>query len=189
MNKKFLLINIFIAILFFGLGLVAFNLINNQKINENDIFQKGWDAGWDTAKNRLYQNNSSEIIDNRTKIRKSVLGNIVDIEGKKIIVKIRPLEILALPDLDNRIILIDSQTEITKKSKKDQNEYSEELEKFYKENEQYRNMPNAPTPIMFNEKKINISELSKGQLVKIVSSNNIIHLKQFTASKITILKK
>lgn len=192
MYKKFILFFL-CAIIFFGLGFalgILYKKSDNKKntnniINNNDTFQ----AGWEAAKKRLYHNDPSETANNSKMTRTVVIGSIEKIEKEKITVKIEPLEILASPDLDYRIISMNDKTDILESIKKNPGDYKVELEKFFSENPQYKNAADAPVPNIYYEAKSNISEFKTGQLVKISSLNDITNEKQFIASKIIILSK
>ena len=95
------------------------------------------------------------------------------------------------PDLDNRIVEIDSSTEIIKLVKKEEEEYKLELDKFYKDNkkllEQTVNTLDYPAhPSLCNKIEVSATELQTGQRVEVKTSENIRDKKQFIAQEIII---
>lgn len=196
-------IAIILIIIFFAFGFGAGFQIANKKNAaanikpDNDTYQ----AGWNAAKARLNQSLMGMAIPAGAEIN-NVNGIIQKIDGNKITVKINPLEPLADPDLDIRIITIDANTKINLTVQKNEAQFQKEMQEFQDMlMKNQNNSTQAPVPIMppistdptqapitppmsFEIKNINSSELEVNQQVLITSSENIKDKKEFTAIQI-----
>ena len=119
MSKQTITI-IIIVLVSFGLG---FYLNDYYKSVTNDnTFQ----AGWDAAKQRLEETGFFPTMEEDTEVA-FVNGEIKEIKDNKISLEIYPLEPLADPELDNRIVEVDENTKIYQLVEKDQAEYQKEM--------------------------------------------------------------
>lgn len=170
-----------------GIKICSVNNISGQNIkSNNDTYQ----AGWNAAKARLSQSPMGMAVPAGIEI-KNVSGTIEKIDGNKLTIKIIPLEPLADPDLDTRIITTDSNTKITLAVQRDQAEFQKEMQAFQDKmmNAQEQVDPNqVPTPIMppmaYENKDISLSELKEKQQVLITANENIKDKKEFMATQI-----
>lgn len=197
MSKKTLwMVIIGVAILFFAAGYAFPSFNKSGTLIPNNNYQ----AGWDAAKKRMsdggfYPASSSEV--------KSVTGEIKDISNGKITLKIRPLDLLADPVLDERIITIDSTTKIFSQEPKDQKEFFAEMTEYDKQlkNNQAKaatvttGTSTAPIEIAtltppngFIKTEIALSDLKVGQTVSVMADKNIKEVKEFNAIEINFYK-
>ena len=123
-------IKITILIIFLLLLIAIFSFFLNIKIN--DTREVSYQKGWDDAKARLYAQIGS--IANDGVITDMVFGTITNINGNQINIKISSTELLSDPVLDNRIVIINNQTQIYKFQLKNREEYEKELDNYYNEN-------------------------------------------------------
>lgn len=206
--KKTIIIPLAAALVFFTLGYLIsakmrapagqapagsawFNIANPLK--GGDTFQ----AGWDAAKKRLAESGFMPIMSNIE--IKSISGEVKAVGDKTVTLKIRPLEPLADPNLDERIIEVDANTKIYVLAQKDQALYQKEMAEFNKKmQEQMKNMPKAgealavpATSIMppefFTKKQASISDIKVGTTVNVVATDkDIKNTKQFSAAEISL---
>lgn len=193
MSKKTLwMVIISVAILFFSAGYSFTFFAKTGSVISNNNYQ----AGWDAAKKRIsdggfYPAASSEV--------KSVTGEIKDISNGKITLKIRPLDLLADPALDERVIIVDSSANIFSQEPKDQKEFSAEMAEYSKQLKNNQAQAAAVTtgtstapievtfltpPNGFIKTEIAISDLKVGQTVSVMADKNIKEVKEFSAVEI-----
>ncbi|MFH1523061.1 MAG: hypothetical protein ABIE43_04575 [Patescibacteria group bacterium] len=205
-STKQLFITILVtAIIFTSVGYIGasnFNLCNLTQSDTKTVpaGQNTYQSGWEAAKKRLAETGYATGMMNEMEI-KSIHGQVEKVEGNKITLKTRPLEPLADPDLDTRIITVDNQTKITMQKQKDQAEYQKEMED-YSQKMQANNeammkaepgeapapltdMPMPPT--MYTTKTGSISDIKKDANITITADKNIKNEKQFTALEINLI--
>lgn len=160
--------------------------------DRNDSFQ----AGWDAARERLKQSPLGMATLEKNDVR-DVNGKILKIVGNKIIVKINPLEPLTDPNLDERIIVIDSNTKIVATSRREDPKFLQEQqafqEKMKQQLEQRRQDPSVELEqiippmlgeIIFDKKDVALEELKEDMDISVTSAENIKEVKEFTAVRI-----
>lgn len=161
--------------------------IPNQNIKSgNDTYQ----AGWNAAKARLNQSPIGMAIPAGMEI-KNISGTIQKIDGNKLTVKINPLEPLADPDLDTRIITADASTKINLAVQRDQVQFQKEMQAFQDKmmKPQTQTDPTqvpdmSMPPMSFENKVISLTELKENQQVMITTNENIKDKKEFVATQI-----
>ena len=177
------IIIIFIILLSYLAGAFSF-AIYTQK-NERAEFQ----AGWEAAKQRIENSGFYDDVEigKSTQI-KSVTGKIKQVENNKLFISILPISPLDEDALNERIVLVDQNTQIYKIKKKSDKEYNKELEKWLEENKEYLDRPDAPIaqPVMYYEELVNKESLKIGQSIAVEADENIRIKKQFKAQKIVI---
>ncbi len=189
MSKK-IIFGIIAALIIFIAGILCGISIpkNNSIISggKDNSFQ----AGWDAAKARLSQSPAGMAIPTNAEI-KSVNGAIQKIDGNKLTVKINPLEPLADPNLDTRIVVVDSSAKIILDVPKDQAQLEKEMKEFQDKMKQpsAQTDPSQPAvPIMpptsFTSKDISLSDLKVNQYISVTANENIKDKKEFTATQI-----
>ncbi len=183
-NKKFIII--IVAVVFFIFGYILSSQINlPAKIGPAG--QNTFQAGWSAAKQRL-----AEFMPPLTQGEiKSLSGQVQKIEGSKISLKIRPLEPLADPALDNRLAETDNNTKIYKLVQKDAAEYQKEMKEFTKKmEEQMKNPSERPAPLMppemYAKKESALSALKAGDQITVIAQENIREKREFKAVEIVI---
>ena len=122
-----------VALIFFSLGY----LIGSAKVSPTGklaISANTFQAGWEAAKKRLADSGFAAPMANLE--INNVSGQVTAIQDNAITLKIRPMEPLADPSLDERIVKIDNQTKIYVLEQKDQALYQKEMADF---NKKYRN--------------------------------------------------
>ncbi|MDP2736699.1 MAG: hypothetical protein Q8O59_02860, partial [bacterium] len=157
-----------------------------------------YQAGWDAAKKRLSDSGFAAAPMADFEIN-NVFGQVTAVQDNAITLKIRPMEPLADPDLDERIIKVDANTKIYIQEQKDQAEYQKEMEDFNKKmQEQINNMPapsQAPAtpsaaimpPEFYTKKQASISDIKTGAQINVIAvDKDIKNTKQFSAAEINI---
>jgi hypothetical protein len=189
MNKK-TLIAIIAALVIFLVGVLVGMSFSKKIVVSGNRQDNSFQAGWDAAKERLKQLPMGMALPADLEI-KNISGTIQKIEGSKLTVKINPLEPLADPELDNRIIVIDSNTKIILNVPKDQAQLEKEMKEFNEQMSKPRvsNNPNEPlAPIMpptsFTTKDISQSDLKVNQYISVTANENIKDKKEFIATQI-----
>lgn len=159
--------------------------------------QNNYQAGWDAAKKRLADSGTIPMMGNLE--IKNISGEVTVVKGNSITLKIRPLEPLADPSLDERIVQVDNNTKITILAQKDQKEYQSEMAEFQKKmQEQMKNPPalvQVPTspasaimpPELFVKKEASLSDIKVGATLNVIATDkDIKNTKQFSATEIGI---
>jgi hypothetical protein len=180
--------NIIIVILFLLFVFVASFFLNIKINNVKDVSYK---KGWDDAKARLYTQIGPIATDSA--ITDMVFGAITKINENKIDIKINSTELLSLPELDNRIVVINNQTKIYQFQMKNDKKYKGELENYYGENNIDANtfIPGPGKqlgPDKYEQVLVSLENLQSGQLVNIYADKNIKESKSFIAKEIIIKK-
>ena len=180
---------ILIAIVFLVLGYGSSLII---PLREWAVFTSGentFQAGWEAAEKRLAESGFAPMLGEGIEI-KAVNGNIQKIEGRKITLKIQPLNPLADPELDIRVVDI-GQAEVYQLVQKDTEEFQKEMSSFNDRLQRQLDEPEKlPEPItppeMFIKKKISSDKLQVGQQITVTTEEDIKEAKQITASEIDI---
>ena len=174
MKIKIFVISV-IAILFFVSGFITSNKLNSKvEVDTEKYYQEGWNA----AKQRLYETGALAKIEIEYPI-KSVYGVITNIDKNKLYIKISPVEALAEPALDNRIVVIDENTQIYIYVRQDQEFIDRELEEQLQQGL-------IEEPELYFKKEVSISELQPQKTIVVNSTNDIRNEKQFIANEIII---
>lgn len=189
MTKKYILVFLITAIVFFVFGYISETIIYNKScssvpVDPNNTYQ----AGWQAAQKRLQDSGTFQIIDQKTLIME-IVGNVVEIKSDSLLVKIIPIEPLADSNLDIREIELNSQTLIKKIIKKDEQQYLKELNEFNdKHGDDYYGRPDATItpPNAYTETEISLAEVIIGEQVVIKTQENIRDVKKFTANEIIV---
>ena len=185
-----------VALIFFSLGY----LIGSAKVSPTGklaISANTFQAGWEAAKKRLADSGFAAPMANLE--INNVSGQVTAIQDNAITLKIRPMEPLADPSLDERIVKIDNQTKIYVLEQKDQALYQKEMADFNKKiQEQMKNPPKpgetpaTPAgaimpPDFFVKKEASISDIKVGMNINVIAADkDIKNAKQFSAAEINI---
>jgi len=172
---------IIIALLSFGLGYFL-------AASDRNEFQ----AGWDAANQRLTEIGYLEPESEEGAEIKTISGEVAGIEGDKISLKInRPLDPLADPELDIRIVRIDNETKIVLRIVRDEEELMKEMEEFENKmaeleerEEESEQWPSEPKSFIIKEGSL--SDIKIGQRISVVAGENIKAVKEFTALELTV---
>ena len=153
-----------------------------------------YQAGWNTAEQRLIETGFAPIMGIEDMEIRTVNGTVQEINNDKITLKIYPLEPLADSSLDIRVIEV-ANAKIYKFIEKNQEQFQKEMEEFeIKMREQAENSnseiidmsePLMP-PEMFIKQIANLNDIKVGQQLTVDTDIDIREAKQFKASKITI---
>ncbi|MBU1246949.1 hypothetical protein KJ973_02800, partial [Patescibacteria group bacterium] len=186
------IISVFIAVIFFGLGYIT-SKSHKQLCPQTTNEQKGdFQAGWDAAKQRLSETGFMPMLDDIESMEiKTANGEVTEINGNKISVKIYPLEPLADLELDNRVVEVDENTKVYQSVVKDQKEFQKELDEFRKKIDERINNPEGNTgpltpPSGFIKKETNLAAIKIGQQITVTAEQDIKNLEQFKAIEIII---
>ena len=191
MNKKTVITIFITAVLFFVLGALS-NIVKEvgvgacPKQDENDTFK----AGWNAARERLVETgvvSRPEGEETYTELS----GTIEEVSGNKLVVNILTLDVLADPELKQRVVEITNNTEVYKFIKKDSGVYEQEVAQY---NEAIKeiidpssdNYPSRPYPLQ--KVSGSVSDFSKGQKLQINTETDLKELKEFEAKTVIILK-
>jgi len=190
MEKKNIIIYFIIAVIFFSVGFMLSLGINKYTSGKQIDSSNTYQAGWEAARERLYKTGYLQLPDWQTPI-KEILGNINNVSNSKITIITEPLDPLADPDLNNRIVEINSNTKIFHYAKKSKEQYDKELEEFnskYKEKD-WMNKPDSDIlpPSNYYLAETVKDDLQTGQQIRVKASQDIKNEKQFIAEEITIL--
>jgi len=185
-----------VALIFFSLGY----LIGSAKVSPTGklaISANTFQAGWEAAKKRLADSGFAAPMANLE--INNVSGQVTAIQDNAITLKIRPLEPLADPSLDERIVKVDANTKIYTLEQKDQAEYQKEMADFDKKmQEQLKNPPKpgeTPAaaagaimpPEFFVKKEASISDIKVGMNINVIAADkDIKNTKQFSAAEINL---
>lgn len=174
---------IIIALGSFALGFFISDY-NPLAANQEDTFEAGWQAAEERLRETGYFPSLPEEEIN------FVNGEIKEINGNKISLNINPLEPLADPELDIRIIEVGENTKIYQTEKKDHEEYQSEMEEFNEamqaEIDNPEIMAGLTPPEPFTEKEINLSLLQAGHQILVQAEEDIRNIKQFKVIKIVV---
>lgn len=181
-----IIIVMFTAVVFFTMGCIFSFLGSNTSVGGNS-----YQAGWDAAKQRLSDSGMFPGGGMNIEI-KALTGEITEISGDKITVKIRPLEPLADASLDTRTVVVDSATKMSALQPKDQKEFLAEMDAYTKKIKANTAQMATATPATliampdgFNRTTISISDLKVGQMINVLSEKDIKEVKEFKASEIS----
>jgi len=174
---------IIIALIFFGLGFYANSY---YKSTITDTYQ----AGWDAAKLRLEETGFIMPMTEGMEIT-SVSGEVQEIKDNKISLKIYPLEPLADPSLDDRIIEVDENTKIYQLVERDQAEYQREMAEFNQRMQEQMENPETMAelgeyPEPYTKQEISLTNIQTGQQITVLAQEDIKDTKQFKAIEITV---
>lgn len=160
---------------------------------KNDTYQ----AGWQAAKKRLQESGYLHIMNAETEDIKNISGAVQEINGNKLTIKIMPLEPLADPSLDIRIVVVEENTKITLKEQKSSEIFNKEIEEYNKKmqdnlkerlEEKSASDSNIITPpSFFTEKKASIADIKTGMQIAVKAEQNIKEAKEFIASTVEIM--
>jgi len=189
--KQNVIIIVVTAVIFFILGIAipSGGTIIKDTTSEFGSFQEGWDA----AEQRLIETGFVPMMGEEMEIM-SVSGDVQDIKGNKITLKIYPLSPLADKNLDVRIIDV-SNANFYRLIEKDQAQFQKEMEDFDKKMttrmESSDTMAGATLdlitpPEMFIKQIISSSELKVGQQIMVTAGEDIKDAKQFDAEEVVV---
>jgi len=176
---------IIIALVFFGLGFYSGRLYPIGLKGENTF-----EAGWQAAKQRLSETGFMPMFGKDMEIT-SLSGEVKEVKGNKISLKISPLEPLADPNLDNRIVEVDEKTKIYRLIEKDPAQYQAEMEEFERKmGEEMENPEEIPEPVVFPEmyqqEEAVLTDIEAGQQISVRTEGDVKEVKQFRAIEIII---
>ena len=185
-----------VALIFFSLGY----LIGSAKVSPTGKLAIGantFQAGWEAAKKRLADSGFAAPMANLE--INNVSGQVTAIQDNAITLKIRPLEPLADPSLDERIVKVDANTKIYTLEQKDQAEYQKEMADFDKKMQEQLKNPLEPgqapippvgdvgPPEFFVKKEASISDIKVGMNINVIAADkDIKNAKQFSAAEINL---
>lgn len=171
MSKKTqIIIIILVALIFFGLG-YTYSATKNRTSANN------YKAGWEAARARLIENGF--IRENMEMSR--VFGEIKEINGDKMTLKIRPVDPLADQFLDTRIIIVDQNTKVYRAEIKNPKEYAAEIDAY---NKLPKDKRPADLPSSFKKTEISLADLQVGQTIEVRADKNIKDMKEFKVIEI-----
>lgn len=185
-QTKKLVINgvVILVVLSIGTG-IGFAIAKREASVSGNTFR----AGWDAAKKRLAE---SEYAIAAPSEALGVSGEIIDVRSDGVTVKIRPIEPLADPTLDIRVIKFDGDTKFSRLMQRDQVVYQKEVQEYARKMQQATGkMMTASTtvdtpPQLFIQKEISRSDIKKGEQVTVSAAQNIKDIKEFVAVSVLV---
>jgi hypothetical protein len=181
MNKKIIiLISLFFLGIGMGGGIVLQKIFFSQKKDANDTYASGWAA----AKQRLIDTSVFQEISKNVEI-KSISGIVKKIDNNIITIVAQPLEPLSDPNMDERFVVVDSNTKITAFIKKSDQQYQKELDEAIKRGN-FKQSPDSPDGGIteYSSESVSISQIATGSQITINSNEDLRNKKQFTAKEI-----
>lgn len=137
-------------------------------------------ACWDQARQRLKDTGFIPSSNDRTDV-KSVNGEITNISGNMITLKIQPLEVLADPSLDNRTIEINNATKIYQ-----MNKVAGVIGTAIKSGQSSGNN-NANLNYHYENKEVALGDLKIGDKISASSESNVLEQKNIRAKNVFLL--
>jgi len=124
----------------------------------------------------------------------SISGEVQQIQGNKISLKISPLEPLADPSLDYRVVEVDEDTEFYRLLEKNEEQYQKEIEEFDQRTEGEMIGPEGEVteaaeiapPDSYTQEEISLADIEVGQRINVRTEENIKEVKQFKAVSVTV---
>jgi hypothetical protein len=200
MDKKIIAIVIIVVFAAFASGFfIGIKLNKFQPVNAPGFSAKndpgGIQAGWDAAKKRLAE--SGFVSQNVNNPIKQVSGTVKEIKGNSVVLTIQPLEPLADPALDERIIEIDYNTKVYLMAQRDAKELAKAIEEFSKKIQAQAGKPlpsgtgtttnNLTPPESFTKKPAKLADIKAGSQINVTAQGEDIKtIKNFKAAEITI---
>ena len=186
--QKQIIIYVTIGIICFGLGFGLGSVGKFSLKPSAPAQQNSFEAGWNAAKQRLQETGFLPPVPDEIF---TISGQVQKIENNKITLNIRPLEPLADPELDVRIVEIDENTKIYQLKEKEFEQYEKEMKEYDKKmKEQMDTSEPVPEPITppepFVKEVAKLSDIKQGQEITVTSKENIKNKKQFRAIEIVI---
>jgi hypothetical protein len=153
-------------------------------------------ACWEQAKKRLTDSGLIALSESSKQEIKSVFGTVESISGNSISLKIKPLDILADPDLDNRIIGFGNSTKIYQVEKVESASGTKVDDSNRKTVEQggdlskldLKNIPKPNLPkFNYQNKEAKIEDIKAGDMISVLADSNIRDSKNIQAKVITLV--
>ncbi|MDP2736685.1 MAG: hypothetical protein Q8O59_02770 [bacterium] len=202
-TKQLVVFLIISGFIFTGFGYLFLPKIIGQAVvmkasvgseNKNNTFAAGMKAAYDRliARGRAdiamfgYGYQESKIID----------GKIKEIKDGQISLDVYPINPLADPALDQRIIKVDETTKIYKQAEKTAEQIKQDNEAFNKQmaefNQKMKEQPVGQPPMPprppepFGKQEIKLTDLKVGDQIMITAEDDIHAAKEFTAEEISV---
>lgn len=169
----------------FSLGAFTGPKVFSVKDPFNARVENTYDSGWGAAKKRLAESDFARMV-NIQDVR-SVQGSIESIQGERISIRIRPLEPLADPVLDSRVVVVNGATKVLRLEPKNPQLFQKEMEEFFeklKKNKVYTDSISPPES--FIKTDISVGDLKVGDRIIVLSGENIKVAREFLATEIRI---
>jgi hypothetical protein len=185
MKKPYLIIFILIIIISFGAGLfLGKNILG--KSSDKDC-ATAYQDGWNAMRDRIIKSGKIQLEDQVY----SFLGDVYKKTDTELFITPSYIDPLLSPDLDSRIVKVNTNTVIYQMTKKDNAQYQQEMTDFVKSN------PNRgpdgtgldggqDAPSMFVKDTRTFNEILVGQRITVKADENIIEKNEFTAKEIVI---
>ena len=186
---KQIIISVIIAILFFSLGFGLGDKASSvtQPTGTGVAVEDSFQSGWNAAKERLEE---TGFMPPTAEEIKTVYGVVQEISGQEFKIKINPLEPLAEPDLDLRIVKIDDNTKVYQLKQKSMETIIKEEQEFEKKmQEQFDSEFEGEfltPPEQYTKEKVDFANIKPDQRINVTAEQNIKDLKEFRAEEILI---
>lgn len=186
-KKQLVAAVLFTAIMFGGIGFYIAAPKSTIKY-DNDTFQAGLDAAYQRLIN---SGNASVVVRGYGYKASDTIGGIIkEINPKKIILEVSPLNPLADPGLRQREVDVNEVTKIYQSKEKTIEQYEKDMEDYNKKMAELNNdsggeMLNPPE--MFTKELINFDELKVGSNITITAKKDIHDQKNIAAEEIILI--
>lgn len=147
--------------------------------------EKNWQEGYEQGRQALIErlSDTGYLIPTIGEMR-DLSGEITKIGEDRIFFKIHIFDPLADPELDERVAIINEETQISLFKDKDPAEYQKEMDEWYRKTAEVQEGDLIAPPDHFIELDINLTDLNVGQSISVQAAEDIKEMKEFTATKI-----
>ena len=145
-----------------------------------------YQAGYDAAKKRVLDSSIGAMLHTPDDIR-TLPGVVTAVSGNRITINTKPMNPFDDPALDERIVVVTTDTKIFKLSQKDPKVFQAEMDAFTKKMQGGKVSPQGLIPPdMFIKAQVSVTDITVGNTVSVTAKQNIKSVKEFSASEVQI---
>jgi|GEM_PF-2832181 hypothetical protein len=192
--KQVLITALIVAILFSGIGFFGSELLNRDDYSFTTEYVDGVDlqSGLKAAYDRLIRRGHAAVVRGYgLRESDSIAGEIKSIQTDQLDLAVNPINPLADPSLDTRIIKITNKTKFYREVAKDYEQLENEMDEFQSvmggaigEGTEDFSLPELPLPFFNTE--IDRLELAVGKEIEVKAEMDIHNIKEFEALEIIL---
>lgn len=183
-HKNNIVAFIAIFVVAFVLGLFIGAQFLKGGLSQDNTFE----AGWNSAKKRLADSPQFGPMASGPAEVSKLSGVVQMIDGNKITISINPVEPLADPNLDTRVVIVGDATTIVRIVPRDSQELQAEIDAFMKEMREPldagQESPVPPIPV--TREDVQLVDIKVDDRVVVVAETNIKDVKEFAITNIEI---
>lgn len=184
-SNTHIVLGVLVFIVAFMLGTFVGPKMFSTRNSSNSLTANTYDAGWNAAKKRLAESELAPMFSAQD--TQSVRGSVEALNGARMSVRIRPLEPLADPALDQRIVTASDVTKVVRLEQKDLRVFQKEMEDFF---ENIRKSKNSTAgliaPVPFTKIPAQVKDIKVGDYVVVSAGEDIKTVKEFVATEIHV---